>query len=380
MSFPRRRETNKMRILFLQEQPCIRALKYAQGLRSLGNSFKLFFGYRGSTLDDYYGHGGDLFEEWFKIGGDFERDIESIAKQVEPDLIHCHNAPDSLTVSSLRLFKDVIPIIHDIHDLLSLRKTPYDDGLERERMSLDLIRSEEKTAMEGSDGLIAVSEAILEIAARNYSLDQKESLVFPNYVVTDMIPSTLEEKLSCSDGMIHLVYEGHLDSRRSGGHYDLFQIFKDIAEQDIHVHIYPSTENELYEDLGENYNLIHYHRHLPPQKLMMEITQYDFGWSGFNVQKNRTHADTVLANKTFEYIAAGLPVVTFPHRSQKRFIERYGVGIVVDSLDDLAAKLTPTETRDVKGQVLRNRYSFTVENQINKISKFYQKILDSFPS
>ncbi len=369
-----------MKILFLQEQPCIRALKYALGLRSLGNAIKLIFGYNGSTLDDYYGHGDDLFDEWFKISDNFERDIESIAQQVQPDLIHCHNAPDSLTVACLRLFKGVIPIVHDIHDLLSLRKTPYDDGLERERLSSDLIRREERAAIEGSDGLIAVSEAILEIATLNYSLDQKESLVFPNYVVKDMIPPTFKEKLTCSDGMIHLVYEGHLDSRRSGGHYDLFQIFEEIAKQSIHIHIYPSRENELYEDLAEKNGFIHYHRHLPPQELMKEITKYDFGWSGFNVQKNRTHADTVLANKTFEYIAAGLPVISFPHRSQKRFIERHGVGIVVDSLDDLAAKLTSTETKNIKDQVLKSRYSFTVENQINTISMFYQKILDSFAS
>lgn len=366
-----------MRILFLQEQPCIRSLKYAVGLKSYESNVKLTFGYCGLTLNDFYGYGDELFDAWHKINGDVEREIISIVKRVKPDLIHCHNARDALTVASISLFKGVIPIVHDIHDLLSLRNTQYDDGLERDNVTPERIRQEEEIALERSDGVIAVSEAILKIAGKKYNLDQKESLVFPNYVVKDMIPTVLKPKLSRSDGMIHLVYEGHLDSHRSGGHYDLFRIFEDIAEQDIHLHIYPSNENKIYEDLGERNDFIHYHRHLPPQELMAEMTQYDFGWSGFNVQKNRAHADTVLANKTFEYIAVGLPVITFPHRSQKRFIEKHGVGIVIDTVHDLTEKLSNHRTRDVKEQVLKSRYSFTVEGQIGKIYKFYEKILNS---
>lgn len=366
-----------MKILFLEEQPCIRALKYAKGLRAFYSDIELYFVYLGSTLNDFYGHGDELFDGWFKINEDTVSTLKSIVHKVNPDIIHSHNGPDSLTVASINAFRGLIPIVHDVHDLMSIRHTAYDDGFDRDEVSPARINLEEKIALEKSDAIIAVSEAILEIASKKYNLDGKKNLVFPNYIVNEMIPAVLKEKLSRSDGMIHIVYEGHLDGEGSGGHYDLYNIFREIANQAIHIHIYPSKENRLYKKLGEE-DVVHYHGSLRPHHLMAEMTQYDFGWSGFNISKNRDHTDTVLANKTIEYISAGLPVITFPHKSQKRFIEKYGVGIVIDNLKNLASKLTSKEIEDVKKRVLHKRYSFTVENQISKIYQFYRKIIGIF--
>jgi len=333
-----------MKILFLEEQPCIRALKYAKGL-------------------------------WFKIDSEIVSALKTIVNKVKPDIIHCHNAPDSLTVSAIQVFKGVIPIVHDVHDLMTIRHTAFNDGIERDEISPDRIEVEEKIALEKSDGVIAVSKAILEIASQKYNLDGQKNLVFPNYIVNDMIPKVLKDKLSNLDGTVHIVYEGHLDGKRSGGHYDLYDVFREIAKQAIHMHIYPSREANLYKKLSEENIFIHYHGSLPPPRLMDEITQYDFGWSGFNVQKNRDHVDTVLPNKTFEYISAGLPVISFPHKTQKRFIEEYGVGLVIDDLSDLAEKLKTRDIVDIKKRVGEKRYSFTIEKQIGKIYQFYRNII-----
>ena len=77
-----------MKILFLQEQPCIRTLKYAVGLKSQSSDVQLFFGYRGSTLSGYYGHGDELFDTWYRIMEDFERDIDSIVSKIQPVTIN----------------------------------------------------------------------------------------------------------------------------------------------------------------------------------------------------------------------------------------------------------------------------------------------------
>ncbi len=44
-----------MRVLFLQRQPCMRALKYAVGLRSAFPRMRLAFAYQGKTLSEWYG-------------------------------------------------------------------------------------------------------------------------------------------------------------------------------------------------------------------------------------------------------------------------------------------------------------------------------------
>ena len=51
-----------MRVLFLQQQPCVRAMKYAVGLRRARST--LGFAYRGRTLSELYGAGDELFEGW----------------------------------------------------------------------------------------------------------------------------------------------------------------------------------------------------------------------------------------------------------------------------------------------------------------------------
>jgi hypothetical protein len=47
------------RILFLQQQPCVRALKYAVALRSEFPGIRLGFAYQGKTLSGWYGSGDE---------------------------------------------------------------------------------------------------------------------------------------------------------------------------------------------------------------------------------------------------------------------------------------------------------------------------------
>ena len=56
-----------MRILFLQQQPCVRALKYAVALRSAFPRIQLGFAYQGKTLSGWYGSGDELFERWWDL-------------------------------------------------------------------------------------------------------------------------------------------------------------------------------------------------------------------------------------------------------------------------------------------------------------------------
>ena len=127
-----------MRILFLQQQPCMRALKYAAALRAAYPSFKLGFAYQGRTLTEWYGSGDELFHRWWKVGSEPRENLETAAAEFRPDLIHSHNLPDSLTVIALELFAGRIPVVHDVHDLQSLRRTPYENGFPEPREPLAL--------------------------------------------------------------------------------------------------------------------------------------------------------------------------------------------------------------------------------------------------
>jgi hypothetical protein len=92
-----------MRILFLQQQPCVRALKYAVGLRSASPRIRLGFAYQGKTLSEWYGSGDELFERWWDLGSEPITGLRAAGEEFRPDLIHSHNLPDSLTVIALEL-------------------------------------------------------------------------------------------------------------------------------------------------------------------------------------------------------------------------------------------------------------------------------------
>lgn len=361
-----------MHVLFVQPQPCIRALKYAEGLCKMHSDIRVFFAYLGKTLTELYGHGDECFEAWFQLNDDSAEDLRDIVATYDVNLIHSHNAPDTLTNLCIDLFGGEIPIVHDIHDLMSARKTAYEDGLNRTDNDANW-REEERRAIERSDAVITVSESIFNIARRQGYRLPEIAHVYENYIPKRFIPKTLPQiEPNLADRPIRIVYEGFVSSNE--GHYDLRTIFRALAAEGIEVHIYPSRDNSDYPTLADKVPKIFYHPSLPPEDLFEEITQYDFGWAGFNGTLNRVHLDTVLPNKLFEYIACGLPVISFPHEALKHFLVTHRVGLVIDTLSGLADRLQTPEMAAVRENVRAARWDFTVEANLELIVNIYRQL------
>lgn len=363
-----------MRVLFLQKQPCIRSLKYAQGFNGeirREEEVRLFFGHVNTTLTEFYGYGDEFFQGFFELDTkNLETSIQTVVKKCSPDLIHSHNAPDFLTVAAINATEG-LPIIHDNHDVISLRRTEYYKGADVEKMLQD-----EKVANEQSDARIHVTEGVKDFIQRKYGVGSKKDLTYQSYVPGSMIPA-LKERLSQRDNQIHIAYEGTVDSNIEGSHYDLGGIFRDIASHEMHIHIYVSRENEFYEKLAKGNEFIHYHGHLNTTDLFQELTQYDFGWAGFNAAKNAEHLNVALPNKVMEYVACGLPVLSFPHETQKRFIENHGIGLVLNNLDGLTEQIENGKLDEIRETVLRKRHEFTVESNIDKVVDFYKDLIET---
>jgi glycosyltransferase involved in cell wall biosynthesis len=375
-----------MNILFLQSQPCIRALKYAIGLTKRGHS--LSFAYTGKTLSEFYGIGDELFQKWIKLeekrtensidlSARGQKQLVELLESGKFDLIHSHNAPDYLTVEAIdrmRFAKKGIPIIHDNHDIITMRKTPYG----KRYTNILKVTNEERIANIHSDARIYVSEGLENYAKENYGSKGEFDLVFPNFVPEDLVPKKLLPKISEKDGKIHIVYEGTVDEKRSGAHYDLLDIFDDITSRGFHMHVYTTREATYYKELSKKNNLLHFHGRKNPRDLIKELTQYDFGWAGFNGSRNIIHLNSALPNKLMEYISAGLPVITFPHTTQKKFLEEKGIGFCIENISELEQKIKEENIEEIKKEVKRRRFDFTVEKNIGIVDNFYQKLVESF--
>jgi len=371
-------------VLFVQRQPCIRALKYAEGSRAAHRDIRLSFAYQNSTLNELYGHGDECFAEWFRLGPEPAASLQEIVATREIDVIHCHNGPDTLTNLCIDLFRDQIPIVHDVHDLMSARETAYDDVREpthadggrnapNRHLAPQVWREEEQRAMELSDAVIAVSDEILEVAQRRgYKLPPLAE-TYANYIPERFIPTELPEAETDDDtGPPRVVYEGSL--KTDGGHYDLREIFQALAREGLEVHIYPSRDDPAYAALARTSPGIVYHEHVAPEQLYRELPRYDVGWAGFNDALNIAHLETVLPNKLFEYIACGLPVVSFRHRALASFITTHSVGLVVDDVRGLGKALRGPEMASLRAKARAQRREFTVEANIGRIVSIYERL------
>jgi glycosyltransferase involved in cell wall biosynthesis len=348
-----------VRVLFLQQQPCTRALKYGAALRAFDStSLRLGFAYRGVTLSSLYGSGDELFESWWQLDGSPAAALRTALVDFRPDVIHSHNLPDSLTVLALEMTGGRIPVIHDVHDFQSLRRTPYEDGFPEPEDPLGL----ERRAVEDCSALVTVSDELLaEIGARHRL--PARALVFPNYALRRDLPKAVRVPQRL-EGRPRLVYQGTLST--NGGHYDLRELFAAITEQGVELHVYPGRPVEGYDGLG-----VHLHDTLPPTALFQELTSYDLGWAGFNGRLNAAHLDTALPNKAFEYVGCGLPVVTLRHRALSRFVSEQGLGISLDSVDDLARALATVDLLALRRRVAAARFQFTVESKVAELHDLY---------
>ncbi len=367
-----------LRLLFLQPQPCIRTLNYAKGLKNvLGTRISISLAHAGQSLETLYGYGEEYFDQVVrKNGGSLANLISNAVNSTQPDIIHSHNAPDYMTIAALKRSGGA-PVIHDTHEVLSVHDSGFFSN--DTQKSLRRYMREEKVANERSYARIYATGGIRDYIQRQYMVDCRNDLVFANYISRNYLPRSVRSKFSKKDGEIHIAYVGCITSLLNRSHYYLVDVFKEIAGHRWHIHIHPTTDlitssNKAYKKLAARNRFIHYHRHMDRRRLLEKLTQYDYGWAGLNMVGNKRHLEMALPNKVIEYVACGLPVLAFPHREIRRFIERNRVGIVGRNVDELAKLMANADLSELQSNVERHRQNLTIEEKIHHVVDFYERI------
>jgi len=340
-----------MKILFLQEAPCIRNWKMAVALR--GKEHHVALGYVVKTINGMYGLPDESYSENIKI-----QNVEHLRAIVRSyDVVHCHNEPDALTVKALSAMRP--PVIHDTHDMISLRG-PANTNLER-------------AANVGSAGRIYTSNAQLNAAEAIYDIDIDHSLVFHNLASRSMSPDILLPKLSLVDGKTHIVYEGSVSDEHFPHRYYI-PLFRELVEAGIHLHVYATRLLKIYTDLMQKFpRLFHFYDTISPLDLISRISQYDYGIAPLIfTDANRIHLNSVMPNKPFEYLSAGLGLIIQNADALKTYWEDKDVAIFFDTAEDIITQLA--DFNPVPADIERALRHY--EDEIGILESFYEKIID----
>lgn len=282
----------------------------------------------------------------------YRKKIRNIISDRDFDLILVHSMPDILGVAANRYAQ--APVAFDERDMVSAfqRTLVLKNYIPERYLKYQPLRSAanitiyrrlvkmEREANLASDIRLYVSDHTYDLARKMYGVPEENSLVFPNYAMRSDICNPLE-KLSSDDDEIHIVYEGVLSLE--GYRAPLLDLFKNIAKMGIHIHIYGIGAGDVLEKYGEfqkRSRFYHFHESLKHDRLMCEMTKYDYGLIPFiPPEEERDHFDTMLPNKVFDYLAAGLPVIVPNSISMVRFVKEHGCGLILGELDELRSQI-----------------------------------------
>lgn len=345
-------EKKVLNILFLQDSPCIRNYKYAQSLKKLGH--KVSLAYLVKKLSERYpGLSDDVYQECFKI-----KDLNELwALSKKYDIIHSHNEPDQYTVAALA---GHCPVIHDTHDLVSLRDYKKPE-----------MRYFEGIANRAAHGRIYSTPYQRDEAKAMYQVEG-DSLVVYNYASAEDIPDQFYPKASAQDGFLHMVYEGGVGGSE---HRSFTQVFIDIAQAGVKLHIFPARYDDKIAQELNAYPNIDYRHPVSPKEIIKEMSRYDIGIIPWNLNElNERFLSSTIANKLFEYFAAGLPVATADITSYRDYFKSHPVGITFKSVPELLSQV-PYLLR-LKDNIDFKKLVFTYDQEIHKVVDYYYQVIE----
>lgn len=353
-----KKERKERNILFVQNTACIRTHKIASLMKKQGyNVFLLYMVAPPESNNKSFTEIYTNVYTFFTVNSFID-----FINNSDFDVIHSSNEPDILT-NYLHLTNK--KVVFDTHDMMSLRGNRNIEGLVLEYL-----------ANTKSQGVIYTSQGVLEIAKKKFNLENQKTFVLENLILEQIEIKKRYQKLSDIDDEIHCVYEGGIQGKEKNHHRYFEEIWMKITERGIHIHFYSQSDYDYCLELDKKSPYLHFEGNMGSEELATEMTKYDCGLAIFNVNSaNKEFLETGTANKVYEYINAGLPVIVGDIQSYVKFVEKYGVGIRLDMLKDIKTQLQDAIKIKIEDNFLiKNK--FTMDSYASDLDKFYISIME----
>ena len=352
----------KLTVVMLAAHACIRVQKEALALIEKGHHVHLISLHPPSFADAYrsYVHCFNLEQFWEAI-----RIYSGVA-----DIFHAHNEP-SYFVTMVKEICDK-PVVMDVHDSFLARITPEEEDKRMEQGKRRIrVSTEERNNFQLADALVFPGKSFAKVVLDEFRLLQPH-LVLPSYLPRSLYCYDAKEWLG------GLVYEGRVDVKEDTEKDDRNCVFKytdyeEMAKKckevgiDFHLQVV-RKDKEFMKVYGD---IAYVHPPVGWDKLLRKISRHDWGLVG-NIFPTREW-ELALPNKLFEYAAAGVPTVAINAKESAEFINEHGLGIAVESVEELADRWG--EHRKWRAEVIRKRQSLCMEEHIGKLETLYTEVL-----
>jgi glycosyltransferase involved in cell wall biosynthesis len=258
------------------------------------------------------------------------RHLLKIIKQSHFDAIHIHDLP--LVKVGLKLSKEFnLQIISDYHEnrpeiMKMYRHTQTFPG--KYLISIKGWGRYQLKYTRKVDHLILVTDEAREYYINNYGVDPHKITVLPNYISLGRF-STFDQAVdseSESDNIFTVVYFGDTGLRR--GTLTILEAAEILKNRNIRFLIIgTSREQDYLQRIANEKNLenVSFMGWIPVGEAIKLINNSSAGLCPF---LRNVHHDTTYANKMFQYMAAGKPVIVSSCTAQANFVIRENCGLV----------------------------------------------------
>jgi len=298
-----------LKILFIQNQLCARGWKEAKVLTDAGAEIDLLELGKPLEFMDY-----SIFKDRHNIpvGTDIRsmiRNRRSIISELcdfagkgDYNIVHVHNEPDNLGVWAKKYLS--IPVVHDIHDLMSLKPITWARG-PKKWFVRSTVNRWEKYVCRKADGIMSTSALMIDHIRKRYGTEKI------GYVENKPLKEKFDLAKKIDDGNIHFVYPGGISLDPAGSRY-LWPMFESICAMGVHIDLYPPvfepSRQEIIRKKCKGVTGLHFHLPVAQDKVIREISKYHYGLVLFSsFTKNILMATS---NRVYEYQIAGVPVIT----------------------------------------------------------------------
>ena len=273
----------------------------------------------------------------------WESFLSEIIDNNEYDYIHLHDLPLIKVVHKLSI-KYSIPFVSDLHEnrpeIMKLY-SHVNTFIGKKLISMKRWGDYQAKYVPKADKIILITEEAKDYYEEKFNVPREKMYVVPNYVTFPVETVEIDKsRYEVYKDKITVVYFGDVSKRR--GVYEMVEMAKQLSSNEKYhfVIIGGGSDYEPIKKLIKSYGLANIDAlgFVPSKEAMRIIQECSVGICPFH---RNIHHNTTYANKMFQFMGLGLPLLVSNCDSQENVVIKTNCGEVFEdkNVEDMVAKL-----------------------------------------